>query len=97
MEVVLAAKQSSAEKRHKQSEVRRLRNKAAKAAGRTYARKFVEAVHSKDLSESDTALKNLVKQLDTAGGKGILSRKAVSRKKSRMMKLFHLSFGAQAQ
>ncbi|MDR3311523.1 MAG: 30S ribosomal protein S20 [Spirochaetaceae bacterium] len=90
----MAVKQSSAEKRHKQSEVRRLRNKAVKAESRTYARKFVEAVHSKDASESEAALKKLVKQLDTAGDKGILSKKAVSRKKSRMMKLFHVSFAS---
>ena len=42
----MAVKKSSAEKRHKQSEVRRLRNKSAKSSARTCARKFVEAVHA---------------------------------------------------
>ena len=44
----MVGKKSSAEKRHKQSEVRRMRNKAAKSAVHTAARKFVEAVHAKD-------------------------------------------------
>jgi small subunit ribosomal protein S20 len=96
LEVLLAAKQSSAEKRYRQSEARRLRNKAVKSESRTFARKFVEAVHSKDAAVSAQALKTLVKSLDTAGGKGILSKNAVSRKKSRMMKLYSVTFGATA-
>ena len=90
----LAVKQSSAEKRHKQSEVRRLRNKSAKSAVRTYARKFVEACHAKDQDAASAQLKILVKELDTAAGKGILTKNAASRKKSRMMKLYNASFNA---
>jgi small subunit ribosomal protein S20 len=93
LEVLLAAKHSSAEKRYRQSEARRLRNKAVKTESRTYARKYVEAVHTKDAAASASALKTLVKALDTAGGKGILSKKAVSRKKSRMMRLYSVTFG----
>jgi small subunit ribosomal protein S20 len=93
----LVLKHSSAEKRHKQSEARRLRNKAVKTACRTYAKKFVEAVHAKDASQAGIALQTLVKSLDTAGGKGILARNAVSRKKSRMMRLYNNSFVAPAQ
>jgi small subunit ribosomal protein S20 len=94
LEVLLAAKHSSAEKRYRQSEARRLRNKSVKTESRTYARKYVEAVHTKDAAASASALKTLVKSLDTAGGKGILSKKAVSRKKSRMMRLYSVTFGA---
>ena len=42
-----------------------------------------------------TILKMIVKELDTAGGKGILSKNAVSRKKSRMMKLYNVTFAAE--
>jgi small subunit ribosomal protein S20 len=91
----LAGKQSSAEKRHAQSEVRRLRNKAAKSAARTYAKKYIDAVHSKDSNAASEALRTLVKTLDTAAGKGVLTKNAVARKKSRMMKLYNTSF-AQA-
>jgi small subunit ribosomal protein S20 len=91
----LAVKQSSAEKRHRQSEERRMRNKAAKSSARTSARKFIEAVHAKDSALASEKLQALVKELDTAGSKGILSKNAVSRKKSRMMKLYNVTFAAE--
>ena len=92
----MATKHSSAEKRHKQSEVRRMRNKSANSSVRTSARKYVEAVHAKDSELAFQLLKALVKELDTAAGRGILSKNSVSRKKSRMMKLYNVSFGAAA-
>ena len=88
----MATKKSSAEKRHKQSEARRMRNKAAKSSVRTSARKYVEAVHAKDAELAASLLKVLVKELDTVAGKGILSKNSVARKKSRMMKLYNVSF-----
>jgi small subunit ribosomal protein S20 len=90
----LAVKKSSAEKRHKQSEVRRLKNKSVKSAVRTYAKKFVEAAHAKDETVASEQLKVLVKELDSAAGKGILTKNAASRKKSRMMKLYNVTFDA---
>ena len=92
----MATKHSSAEKRHKQSEVRRLRNKSAKSSVRTSARKYVEAVHAKDSERAAQLLKALVKELDTAAGKGILTKNSAARKKSRMMKLYNVSFGSVA-
>jgi small subunit ribosomal protein S20 len=71
-----------------------MRNKAVKSASRTYARKYVEAVHAKDASSAEAALKTLVKALDTAAGKGVISKNAAARKKSRMMKLYNVSFSA---
>ena len=68
----MATKQSSAQKRHRQSEERRMRNKAAKSSVRTSARKYVEAVHAKDAGKAAILLKALVKELDTIGVKGIL-------------------------
>ena len=90
----MALKSKSVEKRHKQSEVRRLRNKAAKSSARTAAKKFVAAVHAKNEADAKTRLQELCKELDTAGRKGILTKNAVSRKKSRMMKLYNVSFAA---
>ena len=92
----MAVKQSSAEKRHAQSEVRRLHNKAIKSTCKTYARQFVEAVHAKDQALAEAKLKLLVSNLDSARSKGVLTRNAVSRKKSRMMKLYNVSFAATA-
>ncbi|GMO59358.1 MAG: 30S ribosomal protein S20 [Treponemataceae bacterium] len=90
----MAGKQSSAEKRYKQSEVRRLRNKSAQSETRTYVRKYLEAVQSKNAESAANALQILVKQLDTNAGKGILTKNSVSRKKSRMMRLYNISFPA---
>ena len=58
----MAVKQSSAEKRHRQSEERRMRNKAAKSSARTSARKFIEAVHAKDSALASERLQALVKE-----------------------------------
>ena len=92
----MAGKKSSAEKRHAQSEVRRLHNKAIKSTCKTYAKQFVEAVHAKDQKLAEEKLKCLVSELDSARSKRVLTRNAVSRKKSRMMKLYNVSFAAPA-
>ena len=92
----MAVKKTSAEKAFAQSEVRRLHNKAIKSTCKTYARQFVEAVHAKDQALAEAKLKLLVSNLDSARSKGVLKRNAVSRKKSRMMKLYNVSFAASA-
>ncbi len=90
----MAGKKSSAEKRHAQSEVRRLHNKAIKSECRTYARQFVEAVQAKDAKLAEEKLRVLVSKLDSARSKGVLARNAVSRKKSRMQNYFNASFAS---
>jgi small subunit ribosomal protein S20 len=85
----LAGKSSSAEKRHRQSEERRLRNKAVKSSVRTSAKKFVVLARKKDMENAEAALKDMIKKLDTAAGKGIIKKNAASRKKSRMQRLFN--------
>ena len=90
----MARKQSSAEKRHAQSEVRRLHNKVIKSTCKTYAKQFVEAVHAKDEKLAEEKFKKLQKELDSARSKSVLKRNAVSRKKSRMMNLFNATFKA---
>jgi small subunit ribosomal protein S20 len=89
----MAKKQSSAEKRHRQSEERRIRNKSVKTALRSSAKKVVVSVQKKETDTAQTALKDLIKRLDTAAGKGIVKKNAAARKKSRMQKLFN-SLGA---
>jgi len=91
----LAEKNASAVKRHKQSEVRRIKNKAVKSSVRTSAKKYVASVQAKDTAEAGTLLRDLVKELDTAARKGIITRNAASRKKSRMQKLYNASFAAK--
>ena len=92
----MATKKSSAEKRHAQSEVRRLRNKAVKSEVHTFVRKYLEAVQKKDQQASLEALKKVQSELDNAQRKGVMKRNAVSRKKSRMYKLYNVTFAAPA-
>ncbi len=86
---------TSAEKKHAQSEVRRMRNKAVKSEVHTSARKYVAAVQKKDQNLAAETLKAYVSELDNAGRKGVMTAQAVSRKKSRMMKLFNKTFAAK--
>jgi small subunit ribosomal protein S20 len=85
----LAAKQSSAEKRHRQSEERRLRNKAVKSEVRTAAKKFTALAQKKDVEQAGEALKAMLKKIDTAARKGIVKKNAAARKKSRMQRLYN--------
>ncbi|MDR2021597.1 MAG: 30S ribosomal protein S20 [Treponema sp.] len=91
----MAGKSSSAEKRHRQSEERRLRNKAVKSSARTSAKKFVALAQKKNVGEAEAALKDMIKKLDTASRKGIIKKNAASRKKSRMQRLFNSLKAAQ--
>ena len=90
----MAKKTSSAEKRHRKSEERRLRNKSAKSAVRTSVKKFVSLTQKKD-PEADAALKDMIKKLDTAAGKGIITKNAAARKKSRMQRYYNTMKAAQ--
>jgi len=90
----LAKKISSAEKRHRQSEERRLRNKAVKSSVRTSAKKFVVLAQKsvrdpKERVEAEAALKLMIKKIDTAAQKGIIKKNTAARKKSRMQRLFN--------
>lgn len=83
----MAKNQSSAEKRYQQSEKRRIRNKRAKSEIRTDAKKVIAAVQGKDKAVAETALKTMIKDIDTAARKGIVKKNAAARKKSRMQRL----------
>jgi small subunit ribosomal protein S20 len=85
----LAKKISSAEKRHRQSEERRIRNKAVKSAVRTSAKKFLVLAQKKEVDGAEAALKDMIKKIDTAAQKGIIKRNAAARKKSRMQRFFN--------
>ena len=89
----MAEKNKSAIKRHKQSEVRRIRNKTAKSAIRTVAKKVVTSVHGKDSAQAKVTLTELIKKLDTAAHKGIIKKNAAARKKSRLQKLVNQMAG----
>ncbi|MBR1402687.1 MAG: 30S ribosomal protein S20 [Treponema sp.] len=90
----MARNQTSAQKRFRQSEDRRLHNKAIKSECRTYVRQFIEAVQAKDQKLAEEKLRIMVSKLDSARSKGVLKRNSVSRKKSRMQNFFNKTFAA---
>ena len=90
----MAKKSSSAEKRHRKSEERRLRNKSTKSAVRTSVKKFVVLTQKKD-PNAESALKEMIKKIDTAAGKGIITKNAAARKKSRMQRYYNAMKAAQ--
>ncbi|MDR1955502.1 MAG: 30S ribosomal protein S20 [Treponema sp.] len=85
----MAGKNSSAFKRHRQSEERRMRNKAVKSSVRTITKKFVVLAQKKELGEAGAALKEMIKKIDTAAQKGIIKKNTAARKKSRMQRFFN--------
>jgi small subunit ribosomal protein S20 len=90
----LAKKSNSAEKRHRKSEERRLRNKSAKSAVKSSVKKFTTLAQKKDPG-AETALKEMIKKIDTAAGKGIIKKNAAARKKSRMQRFYNTMKAAQ--
>jgi small subunit ribosomal protein S20 len=85
----LATTNKSAEKRNRQGEKRRVHNKAVKTAIRSSAKKVSVAAVGKDKAQAEVALKDMIKRIDTAARKGIVSKNAAARKKSRMQRLVH--------
>ena len=81
--------QSSAAKRHKQSEVRRLRNRMAKSQIRSSNRRFLLAVKNDEKEAASEEFKTFIKLLDTATSKGVYHKNTTARKKSRMNKLLN--------
>ena len=80
---------NSAAKRHRQSEAKRVRNRAVKSRIHTEKRKFLEAIGAKDADTAKTHFSDVVKLIDSAAGKGVYSRNTADRKKSRMHKLLN--------
>jgi small subunit ribosomal protein S20 len=84
------ANHPSAEKRNRQRMKRTTRNRAVKSAVRTQVKEVREALAAKDPKAAQEALALAVKALDKAAGKGVLARKAASRKVSRMAHQLHV-------
>ena len=80
------ANHKSAEKRSRQSLVRRLRNKSNKSRMKTAVRKIDEAVVAGSVDEAQEALKNAIPIIAKTASKGTLHKKTASRKISRLTK-----------
>lgn len=80
------ADHKSAIKRHKQSLVRRDRNKAVKTSLRTAAKRVEAAATGTDNDEAASQLKLAIKTFDKAASKGVIHKKTAARTKSRLSK-----------
>lgn len=80
------ANHKSALKRNKQNIKRNLRNSNLRSAYRTELKKFMALIEAKS-SELSTQLPHIHKVIDKAYSKGILTKNAASRKKSRLSQL----------
>ncbi len=80
------ADHKSAIKRHKQSLVRRDRNKAVKTSLRTATKRVEAAVTGTDNDEAASQLKLAIRAFDKAASKGVIHKKTAARTKSRLSK-----------
>ncbi len=80
------ATHKSAIKRHKQSEVRRIRNASVNTAIKSVVKKVRGAVELADAEGAATNLKTVVSMLDRAVTKGVLHKNNASRRIARLTK-----------
>ncbi len=74
----------SAKKRHKQSLVRRTRNRAVKSSLRTQIRKLDDLLKSTKLPEADAEFRLVAKHLDQAASDHVIHANRAARVKSRL-------------
>lgn len=78
------ARNPSAMKYHRQSEVRRLRNRAAKSTIRTFTKKAITAAEQGDFESADKFQKVVQGLVDKATKGSTLHKNTAARKKSRL-------------
>lgn len=74
----------SAKKRVRVIETKSLRNQMVKSALKTSLRRFQEAIATGDKAAAENTYRIAVKKVDQATAKGIMHKKAASRKKSQL-------------
>lgn len=74
----------SANKRIRQSEKRKLRNKADKSRMRTAVKKFYQAVDSGDVALAEKTYTEAVSTVTKIGQKGVIHTRQASRRASRL-------------
>ncbi|MDT8317584.1 MAG: 30S ribosomal protein S20 [bacterium] len=80
------ANHKSAIKRHKQSLVRKERNKAVKTSLRTVTKRVEASATGADKDAAASQLKLAIKAFDKAASKGVVHKRTAARTKSRLSK-----------
>ncbi len=75
---------SSAKKRVKTNEKRRIVNRSRRHVVKTQIRRFLEAVHEKQVDKANEEFRVVTKMLDQTAAKGTFHKNTVSRQKSRL-------------
>ncbi|MGD0310002.1 MAG: 30S ribosomal protein S20 [Acidobacteriota bacterium] len=88
------ANHASAIKAHRQSLVRKNRNRSNRSSLRTALKAFSEKLDAGNHADSQASLPRLYSDVDCAVRKGVLSKNAAARHKSRLSK--HLNSAAAA-
>jgi small subunit ribosomal protein S20 len=83
----LPKKNLSALKRHRQSERRKLRNRAVKSTLKSLIKKVHLSVTTHDKEGAKTALAGVIKALNKAASKGVIHKNTASRRVSRLTKM----------
>lgn len=78
------ANSAQARKRAKQAEARRKHNASARSMVRTYIKKVISAIESKDYDQATTAYNSAVPVIDRLADKGLIHANKAARHKSRM-------------
>jgi small subunit ribosomal protein S20 len=84
--VVSMPNTKSAAKRLKQSEIRRVHNKAIKSRTKTEIKRVLDSVKSGDIAAAEANFKLAAKKLDQAGSKGVIHKNTAARHKSRLQR-----------
>lgn len=75
---------ASAKKRHRQSEGRRVKNRAVRNTLKTQVKKVREAVAAGNVETSEAEFRAAAKKLDRAAAKGVIHANVAGRVKSRL-------------
>ena len=86
----LTKKKLSVLKRHRQSERRRLRNRAVKSTFKPLVKKVLVSIGNEDREGAKTALAGAIKVLNKAASKGAIHKNTASRRISRLTKKVNL-------
>lgn len=78
-------KSKSVIKRERQSEKRRIANKAVKSKMRTFIKKFRQLLQTKSLEEAKKLVPQMEREIDRTVKKGVIHWKTGARYKSRLM------------
>ena len=89
------ATHKSALKRHRQSLVRRERNRQVKGGIRKGTKRVYAAVEAGDMDMAQEWLQVTIKRLDKAAEKGVIHKNNAARRKSRLTRMVNRAAAAQ--